>query len=622
MIPVFALAVTAVLHNPFTQLSTRSTPSIGRVDQASRQIPLRDLEPGRRYDVYVNGRVIASGTARSSMEMLPLRSLLHPGTIISVVAPAVRGRAAMQTSTQVQNDYLQYHYDVAHTGWNPYETTLTTANVNSTTFGHLFSLPVDGFVWAEPLYVAAANVAGGTHDTAVVVTENDSVYTFDADSGAQLWHRNYANPAAGANPIPYQVVKAQDIAPTIGITSTPVIDPNTNIVYFVAAIQQTNPNQTFTYHQFLHAVNLADGSDIAGSPVDITATAILNNGKAAVFDPLHQLNRASLLLANGLVYVGFGSHNDEPGGKPHGWIMAYDPASLQLRYFINTTTDVTTRYYACIWGAGWGPVADEFGDVYVATGDGVFDGDTGGHNWGDTVLRMTSGLAIKDTFTPEDQAQLLLNDHDLGGGGVIILPDQAGAYPHLALAAGLEGTIYLLDRDHLGGYTPGGPDNVLQELTTALGTLRGGPAYYGGPTGQFLYYCGNGNQLSQWQLNTSPSPHLTLFTTSAQRCGTGGTIPMVSSNGTVSKTGIVWMTNRPGDKATQPVQLFAFDATNVRHKLFGSSVAFWTNLHSQPFLTPAVVNGKVFVGTPSSVEVFGLLSSRAGLHRTSLHEPR
>ncbi len=610
MFPAFALFISAGLHNPLAPAQNAYAPVIGRLDQTSRQITLRDLAPGHRYQVFIDGRLLTAGTARGSVQTLPLRAPLRPGTLITVTSPAMAGRAGTRSSTQVQNDYLQYHYDVAHTGWNNAETTLTTANVNPTTFGHLFSLPVDGFVWAEPLYVAQANVAGGVHDTAIVATENDSVYAFDADSGAQLWMRNYANPAGGANPIPWQVTKASDIAPTIGITSTPAIDPSTNLIYFVAAIQQAGPNNTFTYHQFLHVVNLADGSDIAGSPVDITATAILNNGKPATFDPLRQLNRASLLLANGLVYVGFGSHNDVPGGKPHGWIMAYDAASLQLRYFINTTTDLTTRYYACIWGAGWGPGADEFGNIYAATGDGPFDADQGGHNWGDTVLRMTSSLAITDYFTPEDQDQLLMDDHDVGGGGVLILPDQPGAIPHLATIAGLEGTIYLLNRDNMGHYTPGGPDAVLQELTTALGTLRGGPAYYAGPTGTFLYYCGNGNPLMAFQLQTSPTPQLGLAGQSPVHCGTGGTIPMVSSNGALPKTGIVWFTNRPGDKATQPVQLYALDATNVRHKLVQLSVAFWTNLHSQPFLTPAVINGKVFVGTPSSVEVFGLLGAR------------
>lgn len=612
-----ALFLSAVLHNPFPAHAAPPPVRLGRLDQMSRQLVVRGLRPGQRYEILANGRLFGAGTARSTVEAIRLRSPFRPGTLITVVSAGPRG-SVIRTTGSVQNDYLQYHYDVAHTGWNQNEVTLNLSNVTATTFGHLFSLPVDGFVLAQPLYMSQATVGGTTHNAVIVATENDSIYTFDTDTGQQIWQQNYANPSAGAVPIPTQAVRATDIAPVVGITSTPAIDPNTNIIYFVAAIQQDAGGGSFTYHQFLHAVNLNDGTDVPGSPVDITATALLNNGKPAPFDPLRELNRASMLLANGIVYASFGSHNDVPGGKPHGWIFAYDATSLSLLYFLNTTTDVTNRYYACIWAAGWGPVVDEFGNVYVGTGDGAFDADSGGHNWGDSVLKMTNALSITDSFTPQDQAVLTQQDHDLGGGGVLILPDQPGTLPHLAVIAGLEGTIYLLNRDGLGGYTPGGPDNVVQEMPTELGTVRGGPGYYAGPTGTFLYYCGNGNSLRAYQLQTSPSTQLVFSSQAVHKCGTGGAIPTVTSNGATPNTGIVWMTNRPGDKSSSQVQLFAYDATNLQHKLYQASVAYWTNLHSQPFLTPTAIDGRVFVGTPNSVEEFGLIGTRSGVRRPSI----
>jgi len=609
----FALALFAAitLRNTFAAQAVTEPMWVTRLDQTSHQIVVHDARPGQPLYVYLNGRLFDVATPRSSVQTIDLRAPLAPGTLVTVVAAGSRNRAEIRSSATVQNDYLQYHYDLARTGWNTGETTLADANVGPATFGHLFSLPVDGFVLAQPLFVSGALIGNASHNVAIVATENDSVYAYDTDTGEELWGANYANPAAGALPIPWSVVKAEDIAPTIGITSTPAIDPDTNVIYFVAAIQQNLGDGNYAYHQYLHAVNLADGSDIPGSPVDITAAAVLSNGKLAPFDPLHQLNRESMLLADGLVYVGFGSHNDEPGGKPHGWLFAYDENTLNLSYFLNTSTDVTTRYYACIWEAGWAPAMDASGNIFLATGDGPFDGNVGGHNWGDTVLKLSPSLGIEDYFTPSDQNELLMQDHDLGGGGVMVLPDQPGLFPHLATVAGEEGTIYLVNRDAMGDYVSGGPDDVVQELPLDIGAVRGGPSYYSGPTGSYVYYCGSADPLRAYLLQTSPTTQLVRSSVATKNCGQGGTIPAVSSNGALPQTGIVWMTNRPNDKATSPVELFAYDATNVRRKLLEMPVGYWTNLHSQPFLVPTVIDGRVFVGMSSSVEEFGLLSSRS-----------
>jgi hypothetical protein len=336
----------------------------------------------------------------------------------------------------------------------------------------------------------------------------------------------------------------------------------------------------------------------------------LNNGDPVVFNALRQLNRASMLLANGSVYVSFGNHDDVRKAKLHGWIFQYDASTLAPQRFFNTTLDLSMKYGATIWAAGWGPSTDDAGNLIFATGDGPFDADTGGNNWGDTVMKMTSGLTVTDYFTPQDQATLDSLNHDLGGGGVMLLPDQPGAYPHLATITGEEGTIYLLNRDALGHYTPGGPDDVVQELPQGIHKLVGGPTYYSGPTGNFVYYCGTGDPLKAYRLDTSPTTQLTLAALAPAKCGGGGGgLPVVSSDGTTPGTGIVWVSTRPANKATNPVLLQAFDAADVTHQLIHLPVALWQNLHNPPFLTPTVINGRVFVGTSNSVEEFGLLSS-------------
>ncbi|HEY7992945.1 MAG TPA: hypothetical protein VID24_01890 [Candidatus Eremiobacteraceae bacterium] len=607
LIALSMLPLTPDAH-PVGSVGLKAAPRIGRLDEATRGIVISSLAPGERIEVYAGERLMDARTATASRTMFRLRSALRPGTVVTVVGHLTAG-GLVRSSTVVQNDYLQYHYDLGRTGWNPYETVLTTTNVAPNSFVHLFSLPVDAFVYAQPLFVAGVTIGQATHNIAIVATENDSLYAFDADTGAQLWQQTYANPGAGAVPIPYQFTNAQNIIPAVGITSTPAIDPNTGTIFFVAAIQQAGSGG-YTYHQFLHAVDWTDGADIL-TPVDITATAMLNNGRHVVFDALSQLNRASLLLSSGSVYVSFGNHDDTktPSTKPHGWIFQYDESTLALQSFFCTTLDVSNKYNGTIWGGGFGPDADAQGDVIFSTGDGPFDANTGGNNWGDSVMKMSPGLTVLDSFTPADQAQLAQLNHDLGAGGVMLLPDQPGALPHLAVDAGEEGTIYLLNRDSLGGFTPSGPDAVVQEMPQAIHKLVGGPAYYAGPTGTFVYYCGAGDPLRAFALDTSPQ--LTLASTASSACGgSGGAIPAVSSNGATPGTGIVWITTRPANRATHPVQLRAYDATDVSRQLIQLNVAFWQNLHNPPFLTPTVIDGKVFVGTSNSVEVFGLQPAR------------
>ena len=610
-IAVAISTITFANHLPAsrTQARTVSAPIIRRLDQASRTLTIDGLRPGERVQASVNGMPLGSLVAMGSRATLPLPRPLRPGARVTVTAGSSLGIG--RSTAVVADDFLQYHYDLGRTGWNNAETTLTTGNVNGRKFGHLFSLPVDAFVYASPLFMSSLSIAGIPHDAVFVATENDSVYAFDSDSGSLLWHQNYSNPGAGAVPIPYQVTNAQNIIPAVGITSTPAIDPDSNTMYFVAAIQQAAGGGTYTYHQYLHAIDVTTGLDRV-NPVDITATAFLNSGKKVVFDALSQLNRASLLLVNGSVYVGWGNHDDTPtpSTKPHGWLFRYDAGTLALQSFFNTTLDTSSKYDANIWGGGWGPDADASGNLFFATGDGPFDGSTGGHTWGDTVMELNPGLSMLGYFTPGDQATLDMKNHDLGGGGTMLLPDQPGSMPHLAVVAGEEGTIYLMNRDSLGGYVPGGPDNVVQELPQAIHKLVGGPSYYAGTSGTFVYYCGAADPLEAYQLTLSPVPALTRVNSATTSCGgSGGAIPVVSSNGSDDSTAIVWITTRPANRSTQPVKLIAFAAANVSQILVTEKVALWQNPHNPPFISPTVAGGRVFVQTSNSVEEYGLLGT-------------
>jgi outer membrane protein assembly factor BamB len=602
------LAITFAPHYPLQTGDARAPQrelAISRVDQVTSSVFIRNTLRGEQVELTANGIPVGLAYAPGPFAQVPLRVRLRPGTLL-VAHGAGLGRTAApaSASTTVQNDYLTYHYDALRTGWNSSETLLTDANVGSSGFGELFSIPVDGFVYAQPLYVAGLTVNGQAHNVLYIVTENDSLYAFDADTGVKLWKRTFTDPAHGITPVPESVVGANDISPVIGITSTPVIDSSTGTLYLEATTQKVSGSTT-TFAHHLYAVALDTGANRV-APVNIMATITRTDGSKFSFDPLWDLQRPSLLLSGGLVYIGFGSHNDIRPSYSHGFIFAYDATTLHKVAVFCTTIDLASVYYGSLWAAGYGPAADANGNVYFATGNGPFDADLSGRDYGDTVLRMKPNLTVGDYFTPFNQSILNMRDKDLGGGGVMLLPDQSGSFPHLAVLTGKGGTLYLLDRDNLGGYVNGGPDHVLQELPDGVGLLRGGPAYFNGPAGPTVYFGGDGRQMQAFALSTMPSPQLTVTSHTTLKMGVGGDIPVVSSNGTMAGTGIVWSIARPNNPAITPVYLRAFDATNLGNMLFQGTVGTWTNASSQPFLAPTVINGKVYLGMPNSVVVFGL----------------
>jgi hypothetical protein len=513
------------------------------------------------------------------------------------------------------------HNDNGRTGQNLNETTLTTTNVKASTFGKIFSYPVDGQVYAQPLYVPNVTIPNqGVHNVLYVATENDSLYAFDADGLTPniLWQLSFINPAHGIttiNCIATGIVC--NIYPITGISSTPVIDPASNTIYLVVRTQESN-----TSVQRLHALDITTGAEKFGGPVEISA-AVPGTGTGTskgkvMFNALHDIQRTGLLLANGNIYIGW-------AGQAHGWIMAYNATTLAQVAVMNTTPNGTL---GGVWQAGNGPALDSLGNIYIATGDGTFDANTGGVDYGDTLLKLDADLNVVDYFTPMDEAcRLLPNDLDLGSGGPMIFPTQSGSYPDEIIQSGKGGSpcdlfgttyavpIYLVDRDDMGTYHPLGD----QDIETIEGTVHGywgSPAYWQSPTTQYVYYSGmtnetgNGDYLKQYSItnglvSTAPVEQTAnLFPV--------GSTPSISANGT--SNGILWTVERKdvlsSSPGTHPAVLYAYDATNVSTLLYDSVQA--KGLRDQPgcankFITPTIANGKVYVGTQNELDVYGIL---------------
>src|SRR5271154_5797088 len=458
---------------------------------------------------------------------------------------------------------LMQHNDLSRTGQNLQETTLTPTNVTQTKFGKLFSYPVDGQIYAQPLFVPNVNIAGVKHDVLIVATENDSVYAFDADglSPTVLWSVNFQNPAAGITAAPCSTnggggLGGGNIYPIVGVTATPVIDTASKTVYVHAKTALTSGGTVTNIHT-LHALDLFTGAEKFGGPITITGsvpgTGTGSRKGVVTFDPIHDAARAGLVEANGNIYVSM-------GGSQHGWLFAYNATTLAplATSPLNTTPNGTL---GSIWQTGNGLAVDSSGNLFFATGDGTFDVNTGGVDYGDTVLKLSPTLQILSYFTPMDEDCRFTpapnNDLDLGSGGPMILPTQGGAFPDEIVESGKGGSpcdlfgstyavpIYLLDRDSLGGY------NVTQDqdIQTVQGTIHGywsSPAYWQSATASYVYYSGmttetgSGDNLKQYTirngaLSTAPvaqTPNLFVV----------GSTPSVSANGT--NNGIVWAIER------------------------------------------------------------------------------
>ncbi len=499
-------------------------------------------------------------------------------------------------------DVVTYKYDVMRSGQNPAETTLTPCNVASATFGKLRNLMVDGLVDAQPLYLSKLTVAGATHNVVFVATEHDSVYAFDADAGTVLWQVSLI----GAGEATSDNRGCSQVTPEIGITSTPVIDRNAGphgTIFVVAMTKDAASN----YHQRLHALDITTGLEPAASPTEITATF-----GATTFAPGQYKERAALLLSSGTIYTTWASHCDF--GPYGGWIIALSESTLAITNVLNVAMGASGSGYASqgpsIWMSGGGPAADAAGNVYVLTANGRFEttlnaaGFPSGGDYGNSFVKISSSsgtLAVADYFTMSGEIAESTEDNDLGSGGVMLLPDMTdagGTVRHLAVGAGKDGNMYIVNRDNMGKFTSVG-NNIWQELDGVLGAgVYATPAYFNSS----IYYGPQGGTLKAFSLTNALLSNSPMSQTSTQ-FAYPGTFPVVSANGTANA--IVWAYEN-----TSPAVLHAYAAANLATELYNSNQA--PNGRDQfgagnKYIAPVIADGKVFVATTNSVAVFGLL---------------
>ncbi|MGH9432633.1 MAG: choice-of-anchor D domain-containing protein [Terriglobia bacterium] len=548
--------------------------------------------------------------ARPSPRRQITNCLLHAGILIAFLT-------AMGATPAAAQDVLTFHNDNARTGQDLNETILTPSQVSVSTFGKLFMIPVDGKVDAQPLYKSAVGIPNhAVHNVLFVATEHDSAYAFDADSGSLLWQVSLVN----TGETPSDDRGCDQVTPEIGITATPVIDPNTGphgTIYLVAMSKDNSGN----YHQRLHALDITTGAEEFGGPITVQATVPGtgtegSNGQQ-VFAPGQHKERAGLLLLNGVVYTAWSSHCDD---TPYtGWIIGYDERTLAPVSVLNLAPNGSE---ASIWMSGAGPAADASGNIFLLAANGTFDTtlDANGFpsrgDYGNAFLKISSAhsaLAVADYFTMSNTVAESAADEDFGSGGALLLPDlkdTQGKVHHLAAGAGKDQIIYVVDRDNVGKFNPGG-DQIYQELNGVLGgSVYAMPAWFNNT----LYYGAVGSPIialpvSDAQVASTPSSQ------TPGSFGYPGSTPSISAQGTTA--GIVWAAEN-----NNVAVLHAYDATNLANELYNSGLAAGGRDQfgaGNKFIVPTIANGKVYVGSTSGVGVFGLLASQVALSPSSLN---
>jgi hypothetical protein len=516
--------------------------------------------------------------------------------LLGVLACAIPSRAQRIITSQ---------YDNARTGANLGETTLTPRNVNAQQFGKIFTLKVDGDIYAQPLFLGGVEIPGkGRHDVLFVATEHDSLYAFDAygKPATPLWQVSFLKD--GVTTVSARSVECPFIYPEVGITSTPVIDAETGTLYVLARTKETRGLLPSEYHQRLHALAVTTGVEKFGGPEDIQASV---SGKGAAsfgvgkltFDPLTENPRASLLLANGMIYMTWGSSCDV--GPYHGWALAYDAHTLQQKAVFNASPDSDESGF---WASDTGPAADGQGNVIVAVGNGHFDAAAGGRDYGDSLLKLNGQtLKVEDYFAPFNVDELERNDGDLGSGGPVLLPDESRAHRRLAVVAGKGGTIYLVDRDRMGHYQARSDSHAVQTIP-GRGGVYGSMAYWN----HDLYVLSDGESDALREFTVKDGLLSLKASSGASMPGICAT-PVVSANG--MKDGVLWvLRSKSWNGQDGPATLSAFDAENATHQLYSSeqnSARDRAGLALR-FNIPTVVNGRVYVGVKGAVDVYGLLS--------------
>ena len=523
---------------------------------------------------------------------------------------------------------LTYHNDNARDGANTNESQLTLANVNTNSFGKLFTYSLDGYVYAQPLVMTNVIIPGkGLHNVVYVATENNSVYAFDADSNEgpnanPLWQVSFINPAAGVTIVSANDVNCSDLGPEIGITATPVIDPSTETLYVEVRTKEVGGGVTNYMHR-LHALDMTTGAErtggaVSNSPAVIAATNYPgvgngdNDGNGHVlWNGLRQQNRSALTLLNGVVYIGFASLGD--ANPYHGWLFGYGAQSMAQLSVYNTTPN---GMRGGIWQGGGGATVDEAGNFYFLTGNGNSATDFNAtnaafsqatNNFAMSALKFTPSNGVPvlvDFFTPHDQASLTSTDQDSGSGAALVLPDSAGStnHPHLLVATGKSGKTYLIDRDNMGRYNASSDSQIVQGINVVGGSSYMTPAFFN----QTLFYIGRNSSLkalaiSNGLIAATPTSHSsTIFGIG------GGSSPSISANG--SSNAVIWATESDAYVTSGPAILHAYNATNLAEELYNSSMLLARDNPggAVKFTVPTVANGKVYVGAEYALTVFGL----------------
>jgi outer membrane protein assembly factor BamB len=497
---------------------------------------------------------------------------------------------------------LTYHNDLARTGQNLEERILTHANVNVQKFGKVGFLNTDGLVDAEPLYVSNLAIAGRAHNVVFVATEHNSVYAFDADTLAQLWHVSLT----GSNETPSDDRQCAQVSPEIGITSTPVISLSTNggVIYLVAMSKDRQGN----YFQRLHALDITTGAEMPGSPVAIEATFPNLKGHTT-FDPKQYKERASLLLLDGVIYTTWASHCDE--GDYTGWVIGYDATTIKQVNVLNLTPNGND---GAIWMSGAAPAVDPQGFIYFLDANGTFDStlDSSGFpihgDFGNAFLKLSAThdkLTVADYFNTHDTEAQSGKDLDLGSGGALILPDlqdASGKTWQLAVGAGKDKRIYVVNRNDRGKFHRRKNTGIYQEIDHAFsGQVFSMPAYFNNA----LYFGAINDNLKAYSITNAKLAPEPSSESSAHFAYPGAT-PSVSANG--STNGIVWAVEARGSEAGV---LHAYDAADLTNELYSSAQSNGRDAFADnKFITPMIANGRVFVGTLTGVMVFGLLPAK------------
>jgi hypothetical protein len=569
--------------------------------------------------------------------------------VLLILLSFITGGSRLLPATQASADavaVLTQHNDNQRTGANLSETILNTSNVRAGSFGKLFTRAVDGHIYAQPLVVPGVSIPSqGVHNVVYVATQHNSVYAFDADhasASAPLWHVSLGRPAPVPADFGNRFGDYIDITVEVGITSTPVIDLATNTLYVVTFVRDTDlaidcsppippdPPTLCSYHHSLHALDITTGAEKFGGPVQIAGSVpgegVDSVGGTVTFNSHQQIQRAALLLSNGVVYIAFAGYADTD--PYHGWLFGYDAATLARVSIFNTTPNAVASQgddfpgEGGIWQSGQGPSADAAGYIYAITGNGSFSANTGGVDYGDTFLKLdpqnltNSVPQVADWFTPWDQEAMMVNDFDLGSTGALLIPGT-----NLIVGGSKGGLLYVVDRTDMGHYTPpNGPDQIVQTLAPGpQSAWFNSPIFWDRPAGRFMYIWGIKSTLRAFSFDGSHfSPQAVITgTTNLNNAYPGGALSL-SANGSDGATGIVWASHPipgPEPSTSKPGMLRAYDAANISIELWNSEadITGGDSLGGYAkFVAPTVANGMVYMATSShQLVVYGLVANNS-----------